>query len=421
MKEDNWSSEFRERMDDYTIIPPDEVWDKLDKELSSDPIIKMQKRSYTAIAAVIILLLLSSVGLYLLTYYKPDKNIPEILSENTQVLNSKSENTPIPHNKPNIARQNISIEKKTASPQKVKSPQNIVAETVDNAQTITDMKADSAEKKEILPQKKKEYPISLTDNIEKTQEGTSFNTKRKNNKNKWAISIAAGNNMMASNESHYGFGNLNSSNGPMPSDASIWLMNAEKNTEELKAANAYGQIMFKNINHPAQTQIKHHLPITVGVAIRKSIHSQFSIETGLMYTLLSSDLKAGNESYYSQEQKLHYLGIPLKINWNFIQKKYFTVYLSAGGMMEGCVSSQLTTNYEMKNEESFSQDNELKSNRLQWSVSGSAGAQYNINRHIGIFIEPGIVYYFDDGSQIATIRKEKPLNINLQTGLRFGF
>ena len=140
-----------------------------------------------------------------------------------------------------------------------------------------------------------------------------------------------------------------------------------------------------------------------------------------MYTLLSSELKAGNESYYSQEQKLHYLGVPLKINWNFIQKKYFTVYLSAGGMMEGCVSSKLTTNYETKNEESFSQNSNLKNNHLQWSVSGAVGAQYNVNRYIGIFIEPGVIYYFDDDSEIATIRKEKPLNINFQVGLRFGF
>ena len=75
MKKDNWTSEFRERMDSYTVTPPNDVWEKLDKELSSTPATKIRIFSFTAIAAIIILLLLSSVGIYLLTNYKPDKNI----------------------------------------------------------------------------------------------------------------------------------------------------------------------------------------------------------------------------------------------------------------------------------------------------------------------------------------------------------
>ena len=67
MKKDNWTSEFRERMDSYTVTPPNDVWEKLDKELSSTPATKIRIFSFTAIAAIIILLLLSSVGIYLLT------------------------------------------------------------------------------------------------------------------------------------------------------------------------------------------------------------------------------------------------------------------------------------------------------------------------------------------------------------------
>ena len=87
MKKDNWTSEFRERMDSYTVTPPNDVWEKLDKELSSTPATKIRIFSFTAIAAIIILLLLSSVGIYLLTNYKPDKNIPQILSESLPTEN----------------------------------------------------------------------------------------------------------------------------------------------------------------------------------------------------------------------------------------------------------------------------------------------------------------------------------------------
>ena len=61
----------------------------------------------------------------------------------------------------------------------------------------------------------------------------------------------------------------------------------------------------------------------------------------------------------------------------------------------------------------------LKVNPLQWSVSAAAGAQVNFTKHLGLYAEPGIAYYFDDGSQIETIRKEHPINFNLQFGLRF--
>ena len=46
---------------------------------------------------------------------------------------------------------------------------------------------------------------------------------------------------------------------------------------------------------------------------------------------------------------------------------------------------------------------------------------FKLASHISLYAEPGIVYYFDDGSDISTIRKEKPFNINLQAGLRFNF
>ena len=75
----------------------------------------------------------------------------------------------------------------------------------------------------------------------------------------------------------------------------------------------------------------------------------------------------------------------------------------------------------MQNELSFVGDDHLDAKKLQWSVLASLGAQFNITDHFGIYAEPGVIYYFDDGTNISTIRKEKPFNVNLQIGLRFGF
>ena len=58
---------------------------------------------------------------------------------------------------------------------------------------------------------------------------------------------------------------------------------------------------------------------------------------------------------------------------------------------------------------------------LQYSVMGSVGAQYGLSRHFALYVEPGISYFFDDGSSVQTIRKENPLNFNLQTGIRLTY
>lgn len=146
--------------------------------------------------------------------------------------------------------------------------------------------------------------------------------------------------------------------------------------------------------------IDYKQPLTFGLSVRKGLAKGFSVETGLTYTYLASDVKfARNAEKVSQ--KLHYLGIPLRANWNFVDKKAFTMYVSAGGAMEKCIYGKIG-----------SKDETVKP--LQFSVMGAVGAQYNISNRIGIYVEPGVSYFFDDGSDIQTIRKENPCNFTLQ-------
>ena len=153
--------------------------------------------------------------------------------------------------------------------------------------------------------------------------------------------------------------------------------------------------------------MKHHQPISFGLSVRKSLAKGFSVETGLTYTLLSSDAKFA-DSDQKTEQKLHYLGIPLKANWNFLDKKLFTLYVSGGGMIEKCVYGKLGTEKETVKP-------------LQFSVSGAVGAQFNATKRVGIYVEPGVAYFFDDGSDVQTIRKENPFNFNIQAGIRLTY
>ena len=73
----------------------------------------------------------------------------------------------------------------------------------------------------------------------------------------------------------------------------------------------------------------------------------------------------------------------------------------------------------MSDDNTQSYDQDLRDRRPQWSVNASAGLQYKINDILGVYLEPGVGYYFDNGSNVSTIYKEKPLNFNFTVGLRF--
>ena len=115
------------------------------------------------------------------------------------------------------------------------------------------------------------------------------------------------------------------------------------------------------------------------------------------------------------------MGIPIKIHRNIWQNSTFSFYASAGGMIEKCVSGSLETIYVTDNDQREVENHSVNEHPLQWSLTAAVGGQVNLLRHIGLFVEPGIAYYFDDNSLLETIRKEHPFNFNLQFGLRFSF
>lgn len=162
--------------------------------------------------------------------------------------------------------------------------------------------------------------------------------------------------------------------------------------------------VLKRAEEPIDAQ--HHQPVSVGFSVRKNLGHGLSVESGLIYTYLHSDLYF--HSGGSREQKLHYLGIPLRVNWNFVDTRKFSVYLSAGGAVEKCVYGKLG-------------DEKQTVDPVQLSVLGALGAQYNLSRRWGLYVEPGISYYFDDGSKVQTIRKERPCSFTLQAGLRLTY
>lgn len=169
---------------------------------------------------------------------------------------------------------------------------------------------------------------------------------------------------------------------------------------------------YKAIQRKQQVNAKHHAPVSVGLQVAFGIAPRLSLSTGLVYTRTSSDFYPyAPSSNYNVHQVLHYVGIPVGLNYEFWQSGGFHAYVMAGAEAD----------YNVKNdteEEGVKKEN-AKRDRVQLSGKASLGAQYDITPKVGLYIEPGAKYYFDNGSHVENTFKDKKLNFNLQFGLRF--
>ena len=169
---------------------------------------------------------------------------------------------------------------------------------------------------------------------------------------------------------------------------------------------------YKAIQRKQQVNAKHHAPVSVGLQVAFGIAPRLSLSTGMVYTRTSSDFYPyAPGSSYNVHQVLHYVGIPVGLNYEFWQSGGFHAYVMAGAEAD----------YNVKNdteEEGVKKEN-AKRDRVQFSGKASLGAQYDITPKVGLYIEPGAKYYFDNGSHVENTFKDKKLNFNLQFGLRF--
>lgn len=179
-----------------------------------------------------------------------------------------------------------------------------------------------------------------------------------------------------------------------------------------------GMLLY-NQGKDITTQIKHHLPVKVGFSLAYSLNKRVSLEAGLMYTRLTSDVREGTEShYFTGQQTLHYVGIPLGVKCKVLMANRFEVYASSGVEVAKCVSGQTSKDYVLNNEMKKTETTATTERPLQWSVKAAAGVQYNVLPQLGFYAEPGVSYYFKDGSSLRTIYKDKPFNFDLHVGVR---
>lgn len=138
---------------------------------------------------------------------------------------------------------------------------------------------------------------------------------------------------------------------------------------------------------------KHHLPVRFGLNLNYQLSDRLALLSGINYTWLYSEFSNGRTQI---DQHLHYLGIPVGIAYQLWSNPHLRIYLSGSAMLEKCLNEK----------------------PWQWSVNAGAGAEYVLTQQLGLYLEPSVGYYFDDGTNVEQYYKEHQLAPNIMLGVR---
>ena len=376
----DWTDKLKTRLEGHEMTPPSDLWTGINEQ--------MEFAAQPARASVVVIwrwatvaaVVLALVGFFALyENNEADYSIPnELISEEAII--------PKPMEETIIEKQPIAKKQHNIIPQ-VKPQESVGVTIVEEYVEVVDMTAVQQEKSQKRPTTK-EVVETYHHNVPIQQ------PKAKSKKQR--LSVA-----------------LNASGG---------LSNSK--TESMHVEPVYGAApgtpphrmhYLGDVFEPKKVQerkaSKHAFPIRLGIKLSYPLNDRLSLQSGVGYTLLKSDL-----SYSSMQigQQLHYIGVPLGLRYQLWNSGRFSLYGAVGAMLEKCVKN----NSELP---SAFTDAALINTEKPWqcSLNAALGAEYRLDKAIGIYLEPGVGYFFEDGTSVEHYYTEHPFVPSLEIGLRW--
>lgn len=185
----------------------------------------------------------------------------------------------------------------------------------------------------------------------------------------------------------------------------------------------------------SEFELEHKQPVSFGVTVSKQIIPRLSLETGLVYTRLSSKVKSNSVFNIDETQTFDYLGVPLSLNYTLYELGKAKFYISAGGMIQKDISGKYISNMDYSISaldgnvladdifytEPYYIKRKIKQSNPQFSIYTTLGVSYPIYRKLYLYGTIGGVYYFDAGNRYRTIYSDKKTQLNLNLGVKFDF
>lgn len=178
----------------------------------------------------------------------------------------------------------------------------------------------------------------------------------------------------------------------------------------------------KNIKETS-TNTRYGIPVSAGIGVKIGFNSKWSLGIGVNYTMLgrefygtyiNTDASDGAAVNISSDIKnvQHYVGVPVNIYYNVIQSNNINFYAYAGGTIEKCIHDK----YTLLGTSIIHTD---KPAGVQMSANIGIGVEFMLGRHLGLYIDPSLRYYFNSSNQPKSIRTVQPLSPGIELGLRF--
>ena len=441
----NWQKDIHDRMGNYEIDAPEGLWDNISKEMGSKGIgpksmgkangdnkqttkgaTIFQHRFQRAVGIAVAACLAFVVGFY---FYNSDDTTPTLAdnSASQKTVTKQQYSYPISDNKDLDTDNNSSIGKDTED-NTIKTMQRLLAahgevngdanveQSINNApenvataesqSTASNNNIATATANEEKPKAKSQKESAHNENYKDLWAKEDFNNVRKANSrtSKWQIGTSA-TGLAGTSVNTRSIADLIVATG---SDGYDW-----------EGSPMLG-IGIYNQGQEVKTEYKHHLPVRIGLNIAYALSDRLSLESGVSYTRLSSDMKDGTSTnFISGSQNLDYVGIPLSLKYKALSYGAFDLYAATGILAEQCVNGKTSKDFVIEGNVKKTEQQNIHSRPLQLSANAAVGLQFKIADNIGIYAEPGLSYFFDDNSSLNTIYKEKPLNFNLNIGFRY--
>jgi hypothetical protein len=201
-------------------------------------------------------------------------------------------------------------------------------------------------------------------------------------------------------------------------------------TNDAQSQNRMGPMKAPSVN-PApkktgitetSTKSTYGIPVSFGAGVKIDFNERWSLGVGANYTLLARKFygkytkvteAGGIENSISSDIRntQHFVGIPVNAYYNIISKDRINLYAYAGGTVEKCVSD----NYNVLGTSIYHKE---KAEGVQFSADAGIGVEFMLGKHMGLYIDPSLRYYFDCG-QPKSIRTVQPLMFGFEMGFRF--
>lgn len=414
---EQWLDEIRKSVADYKEDIPSDGWEQYlgsRMGLKTNPAIGYRRFSIFLRSAAALLLIVIALG----AFYKYIGTKEAELVANLPVQNDIPEEPVIAHQENvkesednhAISKNVVSSKIASAKPQKIVMSDEVVvadskpAEVSEDKPKLQEKIADSKEpiadsEETIINREEKELLLAMEQN--------TSSRKASSRQLSFKMRLGTGGDSFtklgSSFEGSVRDRDLSYDSSMASNNMSFGCMSDGDSTKISNTRAAEQNFLYQQQDEDVALETDNHMSWSFGFEVQKSLTERLSLESGIVYTLLTSDVRMKYSGV--KKQQMHYLGVPLKLNVELAQRDNWQFYVGGGGMLERCI-------YATRGGKSFS------NKEWQWSVVGAVGFQYKISKHIGIYFEPGVNYYFDDHSGIENFRSAQPFTFNIQAGLK---